>query len=102
MGGFMESHTGNRSQVPILNRDRTICQALSQDLFQALRHGGTCFTRSYDVHVGVALQIIGHAVNVEAVSLTHDGTPHCHSWINRRYPSGKDVPTILVHLLDSV
>ena len=88
--------------MPILDRDHATCQALSQDLFQALRHGSTRFTRSYDVHVCVALQIIGHTVNVESVSLTHNGTPHCSNGINRRYPSGEDVPAILAELLDSV
>ena len=63
--------------MPILDRDRTTGQALSQDLFQTLRHSGTCFTCSYDVYVDVTLQIIGHAVNVESVSLAHDGAPHC-------------------------
>ena len=102
MGGFMDGHTGDRSQVPILDRDHAIGHPLSQDLFQALRHGGTCFTRSYDVYVCVVLQIIGHAVNVETVSLTHDSTPHCGNGINRRYSSGKDVPAILAQLLGSV
>ena len=88
--------------MPILDRDHATCQALSQDLFQALRHGSTCFTRSYDVHLRVALQIIGHTVNVESVSLTHDGTLHCGNGINRRYPSGEDVPAILTELLDGV
>jgi hypothetical protein len=102
MGGFMDGHTGDRSQVPILDRDHTICEPLSQDLFQALRHRGTCFTRAYDVHVCVAPQIIGRAVNVETVSLAHDGTTHGSNGINRRYPSGKDVPAILAQLVDSV
>jgi hypothetical protein len=101
VGGFMDGHTGDRSEVPILDRDHTTCQLLSQDLFQALRHGSTCFTRSYDVYVGVTLQIIGHTINVESVSLAHDGAPHCGNGINRRYPSGEDVPAILAELLDS-
>jgi len=87
--------------VPILDRDHTAGQALSQDLFQALRHGGPGFTRSYDVHVGVTLQIIGHTVNVESMSLAHDGALHCGNGINRRYPSGKEVAAILTELLDS-
>ena len=101
MGGFMDGHTGDRSEVPILDRDHATCQPLSQDLFQALRHSSTRFTRSYSVHVCVALQIIGHAVHVEKVSLAHDGAPHCGNGINRRYPSGEDVPAILAELLDS-
>ena len=52
-------------------------------------------------YVCVALQIIGHAVNVENVSLAHDCAPHCGNGINRRYPSGEDVPAILAELLDS-
>jgi len=88
--------------MPILDRDHATCQPLSQDLFQALRHGGPCFTRSYNVYVGVALQIIGHAVNIERIALAHHGTPHCGNGINRRYPGGEDVPAILVELLDSV
>ena len=87
--------------MPILDRDHATCQALSQDLFQALRHGSTRFTRSYDVHVGVSLQLIGHAVNVKHVSLAHDGALYCGNGINRRYPSGEDVPAILAELLDS-
>ena len=98
MGGFMDGHTGDRSEVPILDRDHTICQPLSQDLFQALRHGSTRFTRSYSVHV--SLQIIGHAVHVEKVPGARRA-PHCGNGINRRYPSGEDVPAILAELLDS-
>ena len=101
MGGFMDSHPRDRSAVSILDRDHTICQALSQDLFQALRHSSTRFPRSYDVHVSVALQIIGHAVKVEHVSLAYDGAPHCGNGINRRYPGSEDVPAILAELLDS-
>jgi len=101
MGGFMDGHTGDRSQVPILDRDHATCQPLSQGLFQALCHGGTCFTRSYDIHVCIALQIIGHTVNVEKVSLAHDRAPYCGNGINRRYSSGEDVPAILAELLDS-
>jgi hypothetical protein len=52
--------------------------------------------------MGVAPQIIGHAVNVERVSLAHDSTLHCGNGINRRYPGGEDVPAILAELLDSV
>ena len=88
--------------MPILDHDHATCQALSQDLFQTLRHDSTRFPRSYDIHVCVALQIIGHTVNVESVSLAHDGAPHCGNRINRRYPSGEDVPAILAELLDSV
>jgi hypothetical protein len=51
--------------------------------------------------VGVSLQIIGHTVNVESVFLAHNGMPHGSNGINRRYPSGKDVPAILAELLDS-
>jgi hypothetical protein len=51
--------------------------------------------------VGVSLQIIGHAVNVEKVSLAHDGALHCGNGINRRYSSGEDMPAILAELLDS-
>jgi hypothetical protein len=51
--------------------------------------------------VGVTLQIIGYAVNVESISLAHDGTPHCGNGINRCDPSGEDVPAILAELLDS-
>ena len=87
--------------MPILDRDHATGQALSQDFFQALRHSGTRFACAYDVHMGVSLQIIGHAVNVESVSLAHDGTPHRSNGINRCYPSGEDVPAILAELLDS-
>jgi len=51
--------------------------------------------------VYVSLQLIGHAVNVKHVSLAHDGALYCGNGINRRYPSGEDVPAILVELLDS-
>jgi len=51
--------------------------------------------------MGVSLQIIGHAVNVEHVSLAHDGTPHCGNGVNCRYPSSEDAPAILTELLDS-
>jgi hypothetical protein len=51
--------------------------------------------------VGVSLQLIWHAVNVEHVSLAHDGASYCGNGINRHYPSGEDVPAILAELLDS-
>jgi len=51
--------------------------------------------------VCVSLQLIGHAVNVKHVSLAHDGALYCGNGINRRYPSGEDVPAILAELLDS-
>jgi hypothetical protein len=51
--------------------------------------------------MGVLLQIIGHTVNVETVSLAHDGAPHCGNGVNRRYPRGENVPAILAELLDS-
>jgi hypothetical protein len=101
MGGFMDGDTGDRREVPVLDCDHATCQPLSQDLFQALRHGGTCFARSYDVHMGVLLQIIGHTVNVETVPLAHDSAPHGGDGINRRYPGGENEPAILAELLDS-
>jgi hypothetical protein len=85
--------------MSILDRNHAACQALAQDLFQALRHGGTSFTSSYDIHVGVTLQIIGPAVNVENISLTSNRTSHRGNGINRRYPGGKDIPAILAELL---
>jgi hypothetical protein len=51
--------------------------------------------------MGVLLQIIGHTVNVETVSLVHDGAPHGDDGINRRYPGGENVLAILAELLDS-
>jgi hypothetical protein len=50
--------------------------------------------------MGVLLQIIGHTVNVETVPLAHDSAPHGGDGINRRYPSGENVPAILAELLD--
>jgi hypothetical protein len=51
--------------------------------------------------VGVALQIIGYAINIDSVSLAHDGATHCGHRINRCYPGGEDVSAILAELLDS-
>lgn len=87
--------------MPILDRDHATCQPLSQGLFQSLGHRRTSFARSYNIDVRVTLQIIGHSVNVQRVALTHHRTPHRGNGINRRYPSGKDVPAILAELLDS-
>jgi hypothetical protein len=51
--------------------------------------------------MGVLLQSIGHTVNVEIISLAHDGVPHCGNGINRRYPGSENVPASLAELLNN-
>jgi hypothetical protein len=49
----------------------------------------------------VLLQMIGHTINGETVSLAQDGAPHGGDRINRRYAGSENVPAILAELLDS-
>ena len=64
-------------------------------------HGSARLARSYDIHLRITLQIVSHTTNVQRVALAHDRTLHCGNGINRRHPSGKDVPTILAEFLHS-
>src|SRR5712691_3603043 len=99
MGRLIDGHTRDRRAVPILDRHYTSSEPLSQDLFQPAGHGGASLARSYDIYLRITLQIIGHSVNVQRVVLAHDRTLHRGNGINRRHPSGKDVPTILAEFL---
>src|SRR5207237_5680160 len=95
---LMDGHTRDWHAMPILDCHYTSSEPFSQHLFQSAGHGGASLARSYNIHLRITLQLIGHSVNVQRIALAHDRTLHRGNGINRRHPSSKDMPAILAEL----